>query len=138
MTTIWKFFLQIKALFPIFEKGQGRPPPSSPLATRLPYFTDYLQWLLLTVSGFQPTTLLKKRFQQILWILQNFGEHLLTEHFRWMTLLTFICEFWEVFQNILFIEYLWETAYFMYKLLYFKQQIQWKANSRVLLISQVL
>ena len=138
MTTIWKFFLQIKALFPIFEKGQGRLSSSSPLATRLPYFTDYPQWLLLTVSGFQPTTLLKKRFQQILWILQNFGEHLLTEHFRWMTLLKFICKFWEVFQNILFIEYLWETAYFMYKLLYFNQQIQWKANSRVLLISQVL
>ena len=31
-------------------------------------------------------------------------------------LLKFICEFWEVFQSISFIEHLWETAYFMYKL----------------------
>ena len=30
MTTIRAFFLQIKALFPIFEKGQGRPPPLTP------------------------------------------------------------------------------------------------------------
>ena len=29
-----------------------------------PYFTDHLQWLLLTVSGFQPATLSKKRFRQ--------------------------------------------------------------------------
>ena len=30
-------------------------------------------------------------------------------------LLVFICEFWEIFQNTLFKEHLWETAYFMYK-----------------------
>ena len=47
-------------------------------------------------------------------------------------LLKFICEFWEVFQNISFIEHLWETAYFMYKLQYFNQQIQWKIISQVL------
>ena len=29
MTTIRAFFLQIRTLFPIFERGQGRPPPSS-------------------------------------------------------------------------------------------------------------
>ena len=29
-----------------------------------PYFTDHLPWLLLTVSGPQPATLLKKRFLQ--------------------------------------------------------------------------
>ena len=29
---------------------------------RTAYFTEYLQWLLLTVSGFHPATLLKKRF----------------------------------------------------------------------------
>ena len=91
MTTIWKFVLQIRALFPIFEKEQGRPPPSSPLATRLPYFTEYLQWLLLTVSDFQPTTLLKKRFPQNCFSL-NFAKFW-TEHFRWMTFLKFICEF---------------------------------------------
>ena len=28
------------------------------------YFTERLQWLLLTVSGFHPATLLKKRFPQ--------------------------------------------------------------------------
>ena len=47
-------------------------------------------------------------------------------------LLKFICEFWEVFQNISFIEHLWETAYFMYKLQYFNQQIQWRTISQVL------
>ena len=32
---------------------------------RTPYFTEgHLQWLFLTVSGFQPATLLKKRFPQ--------------------------------------------------------------------------
>ena len=36
-------------------------------------------------------------------------------------LLKFIYEFWEVFQNISFIEQLWKTAYFMYKLQYFNQ-----------------
>ena len=36
---------------------------------------------------------------------------------RWL-LLKFICEFWEVFQNISFVEHLWETAYFKYKLQY--------------------
>ena len=35
MTTIRASFLQIRALFPIFEKGQGRPPPVPPLVTRL-------------------------------------------------------------------------------------------------------
>ena len=34
--------------------------------------------------------------------------------------LVFICEFWEAFQNTSFIEDLWETAYFMYKLQNFK------------------
>ena len=29
-----------------------------------PCFTEHLQWLLLTVSGFQPATLLKKRLRQ--------------------------------------------------------------------------
>ena len=34
MTTIKSFFLQIRALFPIFEKQQGKLPPP-PLVTRL-------------------------------------------------------------------------------------------------------
>ena len=36
----------------------------------------------------------------------------------------FICEFGEVLQSIFFIGQLWETAYFMHKLLNFNQQIQ--------------
>ena len=36
--------------------------------------------------------------------------------------LKFIREFWEVFQNISFIEHLWKTAYFMYKFQYSNQQ----------------
>ena len=71
---------------------------------RTPCFTDHLQWLLLTVSSFQPATLLKTRAQQrcfstnfakflrtpflltehlqmiascvYLWILRSFSEHL--------------------------------------------------------------
>ena len=43
-------------------------------------------------------------------------------------LLKFICEFWEVFQNISFIEHLWETAYFMYKL-HFNQTVFQPANT---------
>ena len=36
MTTIGAFSQKIKGLFPIFKKGQGRPPPpSTPLVTRL-------------------------------------------------------------------------------------------------------
>ena len=35
MVTIRAFFLQIVALFAIFEKEQGRPPPFPPLVTRL-------------------------------------------------------------------------------------------------------
>ena len=31
---------------------------------RTPYFTEYLQWLFLTVSGFQSATSLQKRFRQ--------------------------------------------------------------------------
>ena len=35
-----------------------------PKFLRTPYFTEYLQWLFLTISGFQPATLLKKKFPQ--------------------------------------------------------------------------
>ena len=31
---------------------------------RTPFLTEHFQWLLLTVSGFQPATLLKKRLRQ--------------------------------------------------------------------------
>ena len=36
------------------------------------------------------------------------------------------------FQKTSFIEYLWETAYFMHKLKDFNKQIQWKTTSHVL------
>ena len=59
-------------------------------------FTEYLQWLLLTVSGFQPTTLLKKRLQQRCFSV-NFAKFLrtsflLTEHL-WMTALCLFMNF---------------------------------------------
>ena len=38
MTTIKAVYPQIRALFPISEKGQGRPPPLPPLVTRLGLF----------------------------------------------------------------------------------------------------
>ena len=47
-------------------------------------------------------------------------------------LLKLICELWEVFQNTSFMEYLWEIAYFMYKIQSFNQQIQWKTILQVL------
>ena len=62
-----------------------------------------------------------KIFKNILW--QNTS--------GWL-FLKFICEFWEVFQNTSFIRHLWETAYFMFKLQNFNQQIQWKTISQVL------
>ena len=54
-----------------------------------------------------------KIFQNIFW--QNTS--------GWL-LLVFICGFWEVFQITSFIEHLWETAYFIYKLPNFNHQIQ--------------
>ena len=49
------------------------------------FFKELLQWLLLTVSGFQTATLFFKRDSGkdvCLWILQNFQEYLPTEHIR--------------------------------------------------------
>ena len=60
-----------------------------------------------------------KMFKNIFW--QNSSEWLLRK---------FICEFW-VFQNTSFIQNLWETAYFMYKLQNCNQEIQWKSISPV-------
>ena len=42
---------------------------------------------------------------------------------RWLPLV-FTWESWKIFQNTCFIEHLWETAYFMYKLQNFNHQIQ--------------
>ena len=53
---------------------------------RTPCFTEHLQWLPLTVPGFQPEALLKKRLQQRCFSV-NFAKFfriyfLLTEHLR--------------------------------------------------------
>ena len=44
---------------------------------RTTYFTEHLQWLFLTVSGFHPATLLKKRFPQRRFSV-NFAKYLRT------------------------------------------------------------
>ena len=48
-------------------------------------FYKNLQWLLLTVSGFQHETLIKNRLQQRYFTVQNIWEHILTEHLRMIT-----------------------------------------------------
>ena len=54
---------------------------------RTPFFTEPLQWLLLTVLGFQPAALLKKGLQQTRFSVNfaKFLEHLFTEHLRMTT-----------------------------------------------------
>ena len=83
------------------------------------FFTDHLQWLLLTVSGFQSATLLKKMvIDPAKMFFCEFCKFLRTSFGRttgWL-LLVFICEFGDVFRNTSFKEHLWKTAYFMYKL----------------------
>ena len=54
-----------------------------------------------------------KIFKNIFW--QNTSEWLLP---------MFICEFWEIFENTFFTDYLLEIAYFMYKLQNSNLQIQ--------------
>ena len=89
-------------------------------------FTEHLQWLLRTVSGFQSATLLKRRLRQR-YLSVSFAKFLRTSLDRntcgWL-LLVIICEFSEVFQMTSFKEHFWETAYFVYKLLNFNHQIQ--------------
>ena len=61
-------------------------------------FTEHLQWLILTVPGFQPATLLKKRLWQRSFTV-NFAKFLRTsflliEHLRMTaSCVVFICEF---------------------------------------------
>ena len=45
------------------------------------FFTEHLQWLLLTVSGFQPAALFKKGLQQRLFSV-NFAKFLRTSFYR--------------------------------------------------------
>ena len=89
---------------------------------RAPFFTEHLQWLLLTVSGFQFATLLKKRLPQKCF---SFSANFLRTPFDRTCpddcFLSFTCEF---FKNTSFIEHLSKTAYFMYKLQNFKQRIR--------------
>ena len=76
------------------------------------FFTKHHQWLLLTVSGFQPAALLKKVLQQGRFS-DNFAK-ILKNIFLQKT----------SFQITYFTEDLWKTAYFMYKLQNFNHQIQ--------------
>ena len=127
---------------------------------KTPYFTEHLQRLLLEVSGFQPATLLKRFRQRYLSV--SFGNFLRTSFDRtlpdgcflstqeaviqscvfesyesWNSVNFWICEFWEVFQITSFIERLWETVYFLYKLdrlSNFNHQVQ----SNSIRVSQVL
>ena len=48
---------------------------------RTPYFTEHLRWLLVTVSGFHPATLLEKRFPQRCFSV-NFAKFLRTSFHR--------------------------------------------------------
>ena len=85
--------------------------------SKTPFFTEHLQWLLLTVSGFQPTALLKKRLgERCLSVnFEKIFENIFCQNTSGWLLLVFVCELWEVFQITSFIEHLWETAYFIYK-----------------------
>ena len=49
-------------------------------------------------------------------ILQKIFENNFWENTSGWLLVRFICEFWEVFKNLSFIEHLWKTVYFVYKL----------------------
>ena len=85
---------------------------------RTPFFTEHLQWLLLTVSGFQFATLLKKRLPQKCF---SFSANFLRTPFDRTCpddcFLSFTCEF---FKNTSFIEHLSKTA----QLQNFKQRIR--------------
>ena len=52
-----------------------------PSFLKTPFLTEHLQWLLLTVSGFQPTALLKKRLGQRC-LSVNFAKFLRTSFVR--------------------------------------------------------
>ena len=81
-------------------------------------FRAHLQWLLLTVSGFQSPTPKKMSLCEFSKIFKN----ICWQSISWRPILVFICEIWEIFQNTSFIEHLWKTAYFMYKLQNFNHQ----------------
>ena len=90
------------------------------------FFAEHFQWLLLTVSGFQPTALSKKCLSAKMFICDfcKFFNNIFWQNSLWWLLL--ICEFWEVFQITFFIEHLWEIDYFIYKLLNFNHHIHCK------------
>ena len=92
---------------------------------RTPCFIEHIQWLLLRVSVFQAATLLKKRLRQSCFSV-NFAKFIrkFWQNTSGWLLLVFTGKFWKVSQNTSFIEHLWETAYFMYKLQNFNHQIQ--------------
>ena len=78
---------------------------------RIPYFTEHLQWLPLIVSCFQPAVLLKKRPTKMFFCeFCKIFKNIFWQNTSGWLLLVFICEFWDVFQNTSFIEHLGETA----------------------------
>ena len=82
------------------------------------FFTEHLQWLLLTVSGFLLPTLLKKRLWQRCFFCEfcKFFKNIFLQKTSGWLLLMFICEFWEVFQITSFIQHFWEATYLIHKL----------------------
>ena len=87
---------------------------------RTPFLTERFQWLLLTVTGFQPAALLKKGPQQRRFSVR-FAKFFRTSFYRTPPDDCFLC-----LPVILrsFLEHLWETAHFMYKLQNFNHQIK--------------
>ena len=75
----------------------------------------------------------KKRLQRRCFSV-NFAKFLKASFDRTPSDDCFLCvtEFWGIVQITSFIEYLWETSYFKYKLLNFNHQIQEKSISQVL------
>ena len=101
---------------------------------RTPFFTEQLRWLILTFLHFQPTILLNKELRHRCFFCEfcKIFKIIFWQNTSGWLILVFICQFWEVVQIISFIEYLWKTAYFKYKLQDFNHQIQEKSISEVL------
>ena len=71
---------------------------------RTPFFTKHLQWLILTVSGFQPATFQTLAEMFICEFCKIFKNIFWQNNSGWL-LLVFIFKFWEVFQITSFIEH---------------------------------
>ena len=96
--------------------------------SRTSCFTEHLQWLLLTVSGFQPANLFKKRLRQRPRPFSvNFARFLKVSFDSKPPDDCFLClsvNFEKFLRILFFIKHLQETTYFMYMLLNFHCHIQ--------------